>query len=90
VATEIFTLLGYKIEVKFVPCKRVLQYAKIGKTLGILACAYRRDRENFLISSDPISEFINGDYVRTDFDAPAAILFSYLKHQRCGACHWFR
>ena len=49
VATEVFTLLGYKIEVKFLPCKRVLQYAKLGKTLGVLTCAYRKDRENFLI-----------------------------------------
>ncbi|EPJ54415.1 MAG: hypothetical protein OFPI_06620 [Osedax symbiont Rs2] len=85
VATETFLLLGQSIEVSFFPWKRVLLYAKLGKTVATLTCAYRKDREGFLLYSDPISEFTSGFYVRKNFDGPQAISFADIKGQRIGS-----
>ena len=85
VVTEAFLLLGHEIEVNFFPWKRVLLYAKLGKTVATLTCAYRKDREDFLLYSDPISEFTSGFYVRKDFNGPQAFSFENIKGQRIGS-----
>ncbi len=64
VMVEVFSRLDYKLDVEFLPWNRVLAYAKQGKVLGILTCAYKQDRNDYIIFSDPISKRIDGFYVR--------------------------
>jgi len=63
-ATLIFKQLRYEPQITFYPWKRALQETRLGNTVGILTCAYRQERESFIIYSDPISEFTNGFYTR--------------------------
>lgn len=70
VVVEAFKLLGYKPEVKFWPWKRAVKLAKIGNVVGLLTCAYHKDRAEFIHFSDPISLFTNGFYMRSGFNGP--------------------
>jgi len=63
-ATLIFKQLGYEPQITFYPWKRALEKARTGGTVGILTCAYRKERESFIVYSDPISEFTNGFFTR--------------------------
>jgi polar amino acid transport system substrate-binding protein len=75
VATAAFELLGYEVDIEFLPWKRALAYARLGKVAGILTCAYTKERAEFMAFSDPISVFINGFYARKGHNetAPALI-----------------
>ena len=70
VMEQVFALLGYKLNVSFLPWKRVLNYTRRGEVVGILTCAYRKEREEFIRYSDPISEFTSGFYIRKGFSGP--------------------
>ncbi len=70
VASEIFKQMGYHPKVDFLPWGRVLMLAQKGKTVGILTCAHNKEREDFIIFSDPISDFTNGFFVRSNFQGP--------------------
>ena len=71
VVTEVFKVMGYSSEIDFLPWNRALMNARKGKTVGILTCAYLKEREEFILFSDPISSFTNGYFVRADFKGPA-------------------
>lgn len=79
--SEIFKQLNYEIEIKFLPWKRVLNTTKKGKTIGIMTCAYRPEREEFIIFSDPISEFTNGFYMRKGHEGPMPKILEDVRHQ---------
>ncbi|MEH6631017.1 MAG: transporter substrate-binding domain-containing protein [Halopseudomonas aestusnigri] len=70
VVTEIFKRMGYSSEIDFLPWNRALMNARKGKTVGILTCAYLKEREDFILFSDPISSFTNGYFVRSNFNGP--------------------
>lgn len=70
VLVEIFKRLDYEIDVEFLPWKRALAYTKRGKVLGILTCAYEKDREKYMIFSNPISTRSDGYYIRANFEGP--------------------
>jgi polar amino acid transport system substrate-binding protein len=82
VATEIFTLLGFNPDINFVPWKLALRLARLGETVGILTCAYRKEREEFIIFSEPISKFTNGFFVRKGFDGPKPMVLEDVKLKR--------
>ncbi len=69
--SRIFKKLGFSPKIKFLPWKRALLSAENGTSVGILTCAYRKERESFILYSDPISEYTNGFYARADFDGLA-------------------
>jgi polar amino acid transport system substrate-binding protein len=79
VATEVFRLLGYAPKIKFLPWKRALRAARLGEAVGILTCAYRKEREEFILFSDPISNFTNGFFTRADFEGPSPTLIEDVK-----------
>jgi len=85
VAMQALTLVGYQPNVDFLPWKRVVQYAKMGKIVGMLSCSYRKEREEFVIYSDPISESVRGFYARKEFKGPEPILLDDVKKQRVGS-----
>ena len=85
VAMKALTLVGYQPGVEFLPWKRVVQYAKMGKVVGMLSCSYRKEREEYIIYSDPISESVRGFYVRKDFSGPKPIVLEDVKKQRVGS-----
>ena len=82
VMVEIFSRLNYEIEVEFLPWNRVLAYAKHGKVLGILTCAYKEDRNDFIVFSDPISKRTDGFYMRNGFNGLIPNTLEDLKGQR--------
>ena len=82
---EIYKLLGNEISIEFLPWKRALAYTQLGEVVGILTCAYRKEREEFVLYSDPISSFVNGFYVRSDFSGPEPILLEDVKGQKVGS-----
>lgn len=77
-----FSLLGYELDVQFLPWKRVLNYTQRGLVAGILTCAHHKEREEFIRFSDPISEFTNGFYVRKNFDGPKPDLIEDVAGQK--------
>ena len=85
VSVKALTLAGFETEVEFFPWKRVIQYAKKGIVVGILSCAFNKEREKFIIFSDPISEAVDGFYVRKDFSGPKPISLQDVKEQRVGS-----
>lgn len=70
VASEIFKRIGYTPEIVFLPWKRALREAEVGNAVGVLTCAYRKERAEYLLYSDPISTFSNGLFIRKSFDGP--------------------
>lgn len=82
VVTEVFETLGYTPKISFLPWKRALREAQLGRTLGILTCAYKKDREDFIVFSDPISEFTNGFYTRKDFSGPKPETIEDVRNER--------
>ena len=84
-ATEAFTRMGHEIEIRFLPWKRALLYARRGDAVGILTCAHLPAREEFLLFSDPISSFTSGFYTRRDFAGPVPRSLSDLMGQRVGS-----
>lgn len=66
-AQEVFNRLGYKIDIQFLPWQRAIGSAKRGSSVGILTCAWNKEREKFITFSDPISSFTSGFYVRKNF-----------------------
>jgi len=85
VTQEIFNLLNYETDIQFLPWKRALSYTKLGSVVGILTCAYRKEREDFMIFSDPISDFVNGFYVRKGFKGPEPVLLEDVRGQSVGS-----
>jgi len=85
VVTQALKLVGYQSEVEFLPWKRVIQYSKMGKIAGILSCSYRKEREDFIIYSNPISESVRGFYVRKGFQGPQPILLEDVSGQLVGS-----
>lgn len=67
VLVKIFQLLNIEISIQFYPWKRAISYARSGRILGILTCAHSKEREAFINYSDPISEFVDGYYLRSNF-----------------------
>ncbi len=82
VLVEIFTRLGYKLKIEFLPWKRALAYTQRGTTLGILTCAYTKEREDYIIYSNPISKRTTGYYVRKGFKGPTPLTIADVKGQR--------
>ncbi|MFD2206143.1 substrate-binding periplasmic protein [Kiloniella antarctica] len=70
VATEIFKQMGYRSKIDFLPWGRVLMLTRKGKTVGVLTCAKNKERSNYIIFSDPISDFTHGFFVRSEFQGP--------------------
>ncbi|RED48558.1 substrate-binding periplasmic protein [Aestuariispira insulae] len=69
VLKEAFAQMGYRADVRFLPWRRALAYARKGDVAAILTCAHTEDREEFINFSDPISHFTSGFYMRADFQA---------------------
>ena len=82
VMVEIYTRLGYPLDVTFLPWKRALAYTQQGKVVGILTCAHKEEREAYMIFSDPISTRVDGYYVRTGFQGPKPTSLKDVKGQR--------
>ena len=85
VALAALSLGGYQSDVDFFPWKRVVQFAKMGKVVGMLSCSFRKEREEYIIYSDPISESVTGFYVRKDFSGPKPIVLEDVRKQRVGS-----
>ena len=68
VVNEVFRMMGYTPNIQFLPWKRAIQMARVGRAVGLLTCAYTDERAEFIIFSDPISRFTNGFFVRKGFD----------------------
>ncbi|MCW9046280.1 MAG: transporter substrate-binding domain-containing protein [Alphaproteobacteria bacterium] len=85
VAMEVFKRLGFSPRIYFLPWKRALHEAQLGKTVGILTCAYLKKREEFIIFSDPISKFTNGFYIRKNYDGPPPLSFEDVRDQQVGS-----
>lgn len=85
VTIKALTLAGYETEIEFLPWNRVMQYARKGIVLGVLSCAFNDERENYIIFSDPISEAVDGFYVRKDFSGLQPISLEDVKGQRLGS-----
>ena len=66
-AVEIFTRMGFQPDIQFYPWTRALNRARNGDDVGILTCAYRDERAEFIHYSDPISSFTNGIFVRKGY-----------------------
>jgi len=82
VMEEIFSRLDYELDVEFLPWNRVLAYAKQGRVLGILTCAYKEDRDDYIVFSDPISKRTDGFYVRKGFNGLIPLAIEDLKGER--------
>ena len=85
VLQEAFTRMGYRAEIQFLPWRRALNYARRGDVAGILTCAYRADREEFLNFSDPISQFTSGFYTRVDHQGIKPMLLTDVLGQKTGS-----
>jgi len=85
VANAVFKLMGHATNIVFLPWKRALKEAEEGNTIGILTCAYQKERESFIIFSDPLSHFTHGFYVRADFNGPVPKSLSDIIGQRVGS-----
>ncbi|GAA0784193.1 transporter substrate-binding domain-containing protein [Roseibium denhamense] len=64
VAVEAFARMGYDADIQFLPWKRALNEAEAGTAAGILTCARTRERETFILFSEPISSFTSGFFYR--------------------------
>ncbi|ASP39079.1 hypothetical protein CHH28_10480 [Bacterioplanes sanyensis] len=82
VVSRVFEQLELDIDIQFYPWKRVLHYAESGHILGIMTCAYRPEREAFIIFSDPISDYNDGFYVRRGFAAKSITKLSDFRGTR--------
>lgn len=67
VVEEIFKRMGYRTDTRINSWKRVLRAARSGKIAGVITCAYRPERAEYMIFSDPISTFTNGFFMRKDY-----------------------
>jgi len=67
VMTEVFARMGYAVNVSFLPWKRAVNETRLGAVVGLLTCAYLPSREEFILYSDPISNFTSGFFVRADY-----------------------
>ena len=76
---------GYKVNVRFLPWRRALNYARRGDVAGLLTCAHREDREEFLIFSNPISQFTSGFYIRADHQGPEPLQLAHVLGQKTGS-----
>jgi polar amino acid transport system substrate-binding protein len=85
VIMKAFSLLGYEVDVEFLPWKRVIQYSKMGRITGLFSCAYRKEREDFLLYSNPISESVRGFYTRKDFKGVQPILLEDVRSEKVGS-----
>lgn len=82
VVNEAFSRMGYQTEVSFHSWTRVIQQAKKGTIAAIISCAYRPERAEYMIFSDPISTFTNGFFMRRNFDGPVPKSLIDVKGQR--------
>ena len=82
VMEEIYTRLGYQLDVAFLPWKRALSYTQLGDVVGILTCAHKKEREEYMIFSDPISTRVDGYYVRAGFSGPKPKSLKDVRGQR--------
>ncbi|NRA18825.1 MAG: transporter substrate-binding domain-containing protein [Oceanospirillaceae bacterium] len=85
VSVKALSIAGYETEVEFLPWKRVIQYAEKGIVVGILSCAFNKERENYIIFSDPISAAVDGFYVRKKFSGPKPTSLEDVKEERVGS-----
>ena len=84
-----FDLMGYDVEVQFLPWKRALHYTEQGDVAGLLTCAHTDEREEFILFSDPISEFTSGLYVRAGYDGIEPQTLEDLAGQRSGSVNGY-
>ena len=74
IITEAFKRKGYKVHVDFLPWKRALKLAKMGKYDGIYTIWYRKEREQWFAYSDPFPPNEIGFYKRREDTIPFATL----------------
>ncbi len=55
IVVEALKRAGYDVEIKFLPWKRALEGIKAGKHDGLYTVWYRKEREAWLVYSDPIA-----------------------------------
>jgi len=69
VVTAAFERAGRQVRIDFTPWKRAMAEVEAGTAAGILSCAYRAQREDFVFYSDQISTSTDGVFHRSDFPA---------------------
>jgi len=69
-ASEIFSEMGFEPDITFLPWERALRHAKTGTSVGILTCAYIKQREEFILYSDAISNYTDGFITLKNFTGP--------------------
>ncbi|WP_171013918.1 transporter substrate-binding domain-containing protein [Chitinivorax sp. B] len=66
IVREAFRRSGYHTKLEFLPWTRCLAYAKNGRVDGLFGVWYLKERESFLMYSDPMPPIQLGFYTRTD------------------------
>jgi len=61
-----FAREGQSVEFKFLPWKRIVRLIKSGQGAGMLSCAYNKEREEYVLFSNPISYTTRTFAVRED------------------------
>jgi polar amino acid transport system substrate-binding protein len=62
-----------------------LREVRLGLAVGVMTCAYRKEREQFIIFSDPISSFTNGFFTREDYKGPELLDLDDAKDLKTGS-----
>jgi len=68
IVVQAFKRSAYEVQVEFLPWARALKLAKAGKCDGIFTIWYRKDREEWILFSDPLPPNFVGFYKRKGRD----------------------
>jgi len=63
---EVFKRAGYRLDVKFVPWKRAIEMAKIGKYDGVMGAILSSEREKYFIGTNKIMYYESFLYTRIE------------------------
>ena len=66
IVREAFRRSGYPAKLEFLPWPRCLAYAKSGKVDGLFGIWYLKERESFMLYSDPMPPIQLGFYIRAN------------------------
>ena len=68
VIIEAFRRVNIQAEINFLPWKRIILLAKKGEIAGVVSCARKKSRDNFILYSDPISYATHSFIVKADYE----------------------
>ncbi len=57
---EAFDRVGIPLEIQYMPWKRALDTAKKGEVSGVCSCSYTKEREAYLLFSEPLGKASSG------------------------------